>query len=159
MIKRAVSVAHRLFKNMNTLEINGRINTAGKFVSADFPELKYFLEQNKGSFVTVTYTSYNRTTSKAMLGYYYNFLVPMFVRLFKETGLWLLPEQAETKMRKSIPIMTVQERDINRNMWVSKLITFEELDRKEKILYIEFLKKYASENFNYAINDQTWKKD
>ena len=140
------------------LEINGMIDSKGKFRTAELAELKYYLNQNQNRFVTVIYRSFKHETSKALTGYYHYFLVPVFVRLYKLTGVWLLPTDAELKMRESQKIMTYEWYDIEKDKWYSRLMEFSELDYPDKILYIQFLKMYAAEDFNYSINDQlTWK--
>jgi len=134
------------------------IDTKGNFRTAELPELKYYLNQNQNKFVTVQYRAYKHETSKALTGYYHYFLVPVFVRLYKNTGLWLLPTEAEQKMREAIPIMTTERYDIEKDRWFSRLMEFKELDDPDKVLYIQFLKMHAAEDFNYSINDQlTWK--
>lgn len=134
------------------------IDNKGNFRTADLSELTYFQKQNKNMFYTATYRAYKNDSPKALYAFYNYVLVPIFVRLYKNTGLYLLPTDAELRMRESQKIMLHQEYDIDKDKWISRLLTFGELDYRDKILYIQFLKMQAAEDFNYSINDQlTWK--
>ena len=116
-------------------------------------ELNQFFAMHRGSRIIARFTVASPSSSEALKGYYFNYVVPTFRSAIWESGERLTEEQTECRLRELSPVMYEQTPNINTGKYETRLRTIAELSNAELIEHIEFLKQLASEEYCLYIAD------
>lgn len=130
----------------------GTINNNGG-LAMYMGELNEFFKGWKGSRIIARFIVASPGSSKALKGYYFNYVVPTFKHAIWEAGERLTEEQTERRLREFSPIMYEQTPNIDTGKYETRLRTIAELSNAELIEHIEFLKQLASEEYYLYIAD------
>ena len=130
----------------------GTINNNGG-LAMYMGELNEFLKSWKGFRIIARFIVASPSSSEALKGYYFNYVVPTFKHAIWEAGERLTEEQTERRLRELSPVMYEQTPDINTGKYETRLRTIAELSNAELIEHIEFLKQLASEEYYLYIAD------
>ena len=86
-------------------------------------------------------------TSAALLGYYYGYVVPTVRTAFYETGERLTEEQTDAFLLANYP------GDTSRNDNNGSALYGRQLDQRQMLDFLDWLKQYAAENLYVYIED------
>lgn len=130
----------------------GIINDAGK-LSMYMGELNEFFKQHKGERVIARFFVAPKQSSAALVGYYYNYVVPTIRQGMAELGERKTDEQTELFLREISPIMQVENVDLSTCAYNTTLKEIRRCSNAELVEHIEFLKQFAAENLNVFIEE------
>lgn len=134
------------------ITVTGKINNDGK-LAMYMGELNDFFSSWKCSRIIARFIVASPGSSKALIGYYYNYVVPTFKHAIWESGERLTEEQTELRLREWSPIMYVERVDEKTGKYTHDLLAISDLSNSELIEHIETLKHIAAEEFNTFIDD------
>lgn len=135
---------------MNPAKISesGVIGTDGK-LRLPMDRLNAFFAANKGQRVIVRFEAAAPGSSAALLGYYYNYVIPSIVSALREQGT----RRSEKAVDKWLVQEYPGEKD-ERQLGVGTDVTeARELDQRQMLDFLEWLKQYAAENLYVYIED------
>lgn len=133
------------------LTVTGKINNNGA-LSMYMGELNAFLNQHRGSRVIATFIVASAGSSAALLGYYFNAVVPAFKRAIWEAGERKTEKGVELFLRQLSPVMYEEKADLD-GKYTQRIREISELSNSELIEHIETLKQIAAEEYNLYIED------
>lgn len=134
------------------ISATGVVNNNGG-LSLYMGEVNEFLKLHKGERVTVRFFVAPRSSSEALKGYYFNYVVPTVRRALYETGERLTEEQTEKFLREQSPVMYEQKADIETSKYTTHIKEIAECGNAELIEHIEFIKQFAAEELNTFIEN------
>lgn len=116
-------------------------------------ELNAFFKEWKGARIVARFSVASPGSSKALKGYYFNYVVPTFKQAIWDSGERKTEEQTERFLRELSPVMYEQIPDVETGQYETRLREIRELSNAELIEHIEFLKQVASEEYYIYIAD------
>lgn len=117
-------------------------------------EVNAFFAKHKGERVFVRFAVAPKATSKAMIGYYYHYVVPTIRKaLWDETGDRKTEEQTELFLREMSPVCIAEEVNPETGEYNHRLRKIPELDNTELIDHIDTIRQFAAEDLNTFIDD------
>ena len=134
------------------ISATGVVNNNGG-LSLYMGEVNEFLKLHKGERVTVRFFVSPRSSSEALKGYYFNYVVPTVRRALYETGERLTEQQTEKFLREQSPVMCEQKADIETGKYATHIKEIAECGNAELIEHIEFIKQFAAEELNTFIEN------
>lgn len=134
------------------ISATGVVNNKGG-LSLYMGEVNEFLKLHKGERVTVRFFVAPRSSSEALKGYYFNYVVPTVRRALYETGERLTEEQTEKFLREQSAIMYEQKADTDTGKYITRIKEIAECGNAELIEHIEFIKQFAAEELNTFIEN------
>lgn len=116
-------------------------------------ELNAFFKEWKGARIVARFSVASPGSSKALKGYYFNYVVPTFKQAIWDSGERKTEEQTERFLRELSPVMYEQTPDVETGQYETRLREIRELSNAELIEHIEILKQVASEEYYIYIAD------
>lgn len=118
-------------------------------------EVNAFFAKHKGERVFVRFAVAPKATSKAMMGYYYHYVVPTIRKALWETGDRKTEQQVERFLREMSPTCCddnpcIENGDI---IYHPRLREIRELDNTELMEHIDTIRQFAAEDLNTFIDD------
>lgn len=129
----------------NVIAESGVIDAKGQF-RLPMDRLNAFFAANKGKRVMVRFETAEPGTSAALLGYYYNYVVPTVCAALREQGTRKSEEETDRFLISQYP----GNFRIEPGAYVS---VARQLCQYEMLEYLEWLKQYAAENLYVYIED------
>lgn len=132
---------------MNPAKISesGVIGTDGK-LRLPMDRVNAFCAANKGRRVVVRFEAAAPGSSAALLGYYYNYVVPSIVSALREQGTRKSEEATDRFLIGQYP----GDFGLEPGVYVS---VARQLDQRQMLDFLEWLKQYAAENLYVYIED------
>lgn len=130
----------------------GTINNDGR-LAMYMGEVNDFFKNWKGSRIIARFIVSSPGSSKALRGYYYNYVVPTFRHAIWEGGERMTEAKTEQFLRELSPIMYEETPDENTGKYTARLREISELSNAELIEHIETLKQICAEEYNAFIDD------
>ena len=124
---------------------SGVIGTDGK-LRLPMDRLNAFFAANKGQRVTVRFEAASPGSSAALLGYYYNYVVPSIVSALREQGTRKSDDATDRFLIEQYP----GDFGLEPGAYVS---VARQLDQRQMLDFLEWLKQYAAENLYVYIED------
>jgi hypothetical protein len=118
------------------------------------PQFMEWVKQHKGQRVNVRVQAHEtRNPSKAMLGYYFNVVVPEFQIIFKEKqGERLTLQRVDVELRKMSPVCHVEVYDEqDQRLDLIRLKEVREMRYSEMMDHIDHCLQQAAMNFGHYI--------
>lgn len=84
-------------------------------------------------------------TSDALLGYYYNYVVPCIVDALREQGTRMTDERVDRWLMEEYPG--------GRTVETAQLVFARQLNQRQMLDFLDWLKQYAAENLYVYIED------
>lgn len=116
-------------------------------------EVNAFFKENRGQRVIATFHVAPTATSKAMLAYYFKYVVPTITRAAYECGDRRLQQDTDVWLREMSAVCWEEKVDVETGEYQSRLREVTELSNAEMIDYLEFLKQMAAEEYNVYVED------
>lgn len=116
-------------------------------------EISEFFKKWKNHRVTVRFEVQQPKTSEALKGYYFNYVVPTIMNAIRENGDVKTESQTEQHLREISPIMWNENVDTQTGKYSKELRDIYDLSNHEMIYHLDFLKKYAAENYAVFIEE------
>ena len=132
---------------IDELNISGLINKNSQFVTIEKKMMTEFFRTHPNYKAFVTIRAFPQKEDSAIFGHYKYIVLPFFRQKFYENGENYTDDVIEEKMREFIPFMHKLEMKEKGGFANNGLREFAELSTKEKIFFLEELKRFASENF------------
>jgi len=130
----------------NVIAESGIIGIDGKF-RLPMDRLNAYFAENKGKRVMVRFETAEPGTSAALLGYYYNYVVPTIRTALYETGERLTEDQTDAFLLSNYPGDT-DRADNNGGALYGR-----QLNQRQMLDFLDWLKQYAAENLYVYIED------
>ena len=130
---------------MAEIEAIGMIDKEGK-LQLYMGELKDFFQKNKNKKVVLKVETLPEGT-KAMIRYYWSYVVPRFRRAMHEQGDRMAPEEVDQILRESDKMLHTKDGTI------SRIKELTELTKGELSDYLEWLKQLGAEVYSIIIDD------
>lgn len=130
----------------NVIAESGIIDANGQF-RLPMDRVNAFFKANKGKRVTVRFETAEPGSSAALLAYYYNYVVPTVQTGFYETGERYSEETVDKFLLMYYPGDTEQD-DGN-----GAAIYGRQLNQRQMLDFLEWVKQYAAENLFVYIED------
>ena len=132
---------------MNPAKISesGVIGTDGK-LRLPMDRVNAFCAANKGRRVVVRFEAAAPGSSAALLGYYYNYVVPSIVSALREQGTRKSEDATDRFLIGQYP----GDFGLEPGVYVS---VARQLDQRQMLDYLEWLKQYAAENLYVYIEE------
>lgn len=132
---------------MNPAKISesGVIGTDGK-LRLPMDRINAFCSANKGRRVVVRFEAAAPGSSAALLGYYYNYVVPSIVSALREQGTRKSDDATDRFLIEQYP----GDFGLEPGVYVS---VARQLDQRQMLDFLEWLKQYAAENLYVYIED------
>ena len=130
----------------NVIAESGIIDSKGQF-RLPMDRLNAFFAANKGKRVMVRFETAEPGTSAALLGYYYNYVVPTVRTGLYETGERLTEEQTDSFLLMYYP------GDTDRDGIGGRATYGRQLNQRQMLEFLEWVKQYAAENLYVYIED------
>ena len=124
---------------------SGVIGTDGK-LRLPMDRLNAFFAANKGQRVIVRFEAAAPGSSAALLGYYYNYVVPSIVSALREQGTRKSEDATDRFLIGQYP----GDFGLEPGVYVS---VARQLDQRQMLDFLEWLKQYAAENLYVYIED------
>lgn len=106
------------------------------------PSFKEFLKKNKGKQGVVSITLYDLKDKKKIVGFYFRYIVPEFIKAVKiHEGLNITERLADVRLWNECIITRDKKHDIH------------SLEMNDICLYIEEIKYILANNYNYYISE------
>lgn len=118
-------------------------------------EVNAFFAQHKGERVFVRFMVAPRATSKAMIGYYYHYVVPTIRAALWDTGDRKTEQQVERFLREISPTCVDDNPCIENGeiIYHPRLREIRELDNAQLAEHIDTIRQFAAEDLNVFIDD------
>lgn len=130
---------------MGEIEAIGMIDKEGK-LQLFVGELKDFFQKNKNKKVVLKVETLPEGT-KAMMRYYWSYVVPRFRRAMHDQGDRMTPEEVDQILRESDKMLHTKEGA------TSRIKELTELTKDELSDYLEWLKQLGAEVYSIIIDD------
>lgn len=140
------------------ISATGIINAEGG-LAMYMGEVNAFFAQHKGERVFVRFMVAPRATSKAMIGYYYHYIVPTIRAALWETGDRKTEQQVEQFLREISPICYAEDWNIEntektfRVQCNTRLREISELDNTQLAEHIDTIRQFAAEELGVFVDD------
>ena len=128
----------------NVIAESGVIDVNGQF-RLPMDRLNAFFAANKGKRVMVRFETVEPGTSAALLGYYYNYIVPCIVDALREQGTRMTDERVDRWLMEEYPGGRTAE--------TAQLVFARQLNQRQMLDFLDWLKQYAAENLFVYIED------
>ena len=135
---------------MREITTTGIVSNDGKMKLA-MTELNEYCNRHKGERIIARFTIVERGTSEAMLGYYYQYIVPTVREALKQTGDYKTEKETDEWLREQCPVCRRERRENGR--YVYELIEAEQLGNAPMADYIEWIRMFSAENLYVYIED------
>jgi len=122
---------------------SGLIGTDGKF-RLPMDRLNQFFAEHKGERVVVKIEAYEQGSSKAQVGYYFNYILPTIQAAFFELGDRKSTKQVHEYLEQEYAKVTA---DWDEEIFVSRL------SKAEFSKYLDWVKQFAAENLSVYVED------
>lgn len=136
----------------NEIIASGIVDKNGK-LAMYMGEVNAFFQENKGQRIIATFHTVPTMTSKAMMAYYYKYVVPTITRAAYECGDRRTQQDTDKWLREMSPICREESVNVDTGEWDNRLREITELSNSEMIEHLEFLKQMAAEEYNVYIED------
>lgn len=136
----------------NDITATGVVNDNGK-LSLYMGEVNEFLKKHKGKRVVVRFFVAPKSTSEALKGYYFNYVVPTVKHALLELGERKTEEETELFLREQSPVMHEQKPNIETGEYITELKSAANCGNDVLIEHIEFIKQFAAEDLNVFIEN------
>lgn len=124
---------------------SGIVGTDGR-LRMPMDRLNAFFAANKGKRVMVRFEAAEPGTSAALLGYYYNYVVPCIVDALREQGTRKSDDATDRFLIGQYP----GDFGLEPGVYVS---VARQLNQRQMLDFLEWLKQYAAENLYVYIED------
>lgn len=114
-------------------------------------ELKEYCRNHKGERIIARFTIAPTGTSEAMLGYYFQYIVPTVKQAFRDNGEYKTEQETDEWLREQCPVCRKEQRIDGK--YVYELIEAEQLGNSAMSEFIEWIRMYSAENFCVYIED------
>lgn len=128
----------------NTIEITGVITSKGELKIYDNNKLQDFSAKNKDKTVLVSIRVYDKSSSKAFVGYYHNGILPRVQKELINQGVVKSLDVIDYELRVSSPV-TNQGNEI---------LKIEDLEQWQLMVFIDYwLYPHLLDNYSIAIHN------
>lgn len=132
---------------MNDIKFSANIGKDGKMRFSNNLEFQQFLSNNKGKQVIISVNVIEEKNTPHQVSYYLNYILPKFQTLFYENGEILPLSKVDEKLRE-ISVFGIKETFSFENFEYQKtLLTLDEIGKKRFSMFIDDLKRIATEEF------------
>ena len=129
---------------MQKISESGVIGTDGK-LRLPMDRLNAFFATNKGKRVMVRFETAEPGTSAALLGYYYNYVIPCIVETLREQGTRMTDERVDRWLMEEYPG--------GHTFDMADKVFGRQLDQRQMLDFLDWLKQFAAENLFVYIED------
>lgn len=137
----------------NTIEIAGLIDTKGNLQIYDNNKLKSFCNKNKNKTVVITVRSFEKSASKAYIGYYQHKILPSIQKELLNQGVVKSIKNIDEELRQSCPI-TIREKHNDSGTIEKSTIQINELEQWQLVVFIDYwLYSHLLDNLNITIHN------
>lgn len=133
--------------------VTGVVDSRGRLMIASQDRMTDFFTNWKNAKVVGKFTVYEKGSSEAIKGYYFNKIVPDFRKAKWDSGERHTEAATEAWLRSLSPLLWDETPDINTGEYTARLREINELSNQQMVHYIEHLKQIAAENFDLFIED------
>lgn len=136
----------------NEIIVSGMVNKDGK-LAMYMAELNDFMRKRKNEMVIARFKTYKKGSSSALRGYYFNYVVPTMKMALWQSGDRKTDSQTEEYLRSISPVTISQESNEKTGDYRTEIRRISDLDNRELIEHIEFIKQMAAEEYSVYIDD------
>lgn len=136
----------------NEIIVSGMVNKDGK-LAMYMAELNDFMRKRKNEMVIARFKTYKKGSSSALRGYYFNYVVPRMKMALWQSGDRKTDSQTEEYLRSISPVTISQEANEETGDYRTEIRRISDLDNRELIEHIEFIKQMAAEEYSVYIDD------
>lgn len=136
----------------NEIIVSGMVNKDGK-LAMYMAELNDFMIKRKNEMVIARFKTYKKGSSSALRGYYFNYVVPTMKMALWQSGDRKTDSQTEEYLRSISPVTISQEANEETGDYRTEIRRISDLDNRELIEHIEFIKQMAAEEYSVYIDD------
>ena len=130
----------------NVIAESGIIDDKGQF-RLPMDRVNAFFKANRGKRVTVRFETAEPGSSAALLAYYYNYVVPTVTAAFYEIGQRMTDDYSDRYLIQEYP------GDIERDDHNGPALYGRQLNQRQMLDFLEWVKQYAAENLSVYIED------
>lgn len=133
---------------------HGIIDSKGNLKIYKQGELKEFTNSKKDHKIIITVNVLGTESSKAIVNYFKNYIIPEFRRaIAHKDGEILSLEATEEYISNLCSLLKNEYWDDEAKQWITEQIKFEDLDNYQSVHCLTDLKQTASMEYNFEIKD------
>jgi len=134
-----------------SINIIGKVDQSGSPKVANMHEMNAFLKKYVGRDFIIKISILPNEQSDAILGYYYNKIVPDYQKIFKEAGEVMTLEAVDEKLREMSPF-TVEETEFD-GRYVKVLKSPRDISVRAMAQHVEYLRRIAAMEYGFEITE------
>lgn len=132
----------------------GMIGNDGKLRIYNQSSLDYFSSKNKEQKVIIEIKVIGTMASRAIVGYYRNYVIPEFRKaIFEREQQYLSLEKTEEHITELTPMLNKETWCDEAKAWIHEVLKFEDLDNTTAVHCLTHLKQVASMEYGFEIKD------
>ena len=136
----------------NSHKFYGKITNDGK-LKIDRNELDNFIKDYKDQACIIEIEILDSRKYNKLRAYYFNYILPTVRNLFWDNGIRMDIEGTNYFLKKTYPLFMEEKINPETQKWEVTIKSINDLNKYEFYDYIEHIKQYIAENFDYFLTD------